>query len=88
MQPQIRRKSFSEYNSSFSVGKTSNKYRFLRVPDLFYEIPLLVFARLDSHVYMSIAEVAPFDGVNVVVQFYPWFKFYFFCFKLIIIKLP
>ena len=27
-------------------------------------------------------------AVNVVVQFYPWFKFYFLCFKLIIIKLP
>ena len=24
-------------------------------------------------------------GVFVVVQFYPWFKFYFFCFKLIVI---
>ena len=25
---------------------------------------------------------------SVVVQFYPWFKFYFLCFKLIIFKLP
>ena len=24
-----------------------------------------------------------FNNVTVVVQFYPWFKFYFFCFKLI-----
>ena len=23
-------------------------------------------------------------GISVVVQFYPWFKFYFLCFKLII----
>ena len=27
----------------------------------------------------------PHDSVYVVVQFYPWFNFIFFCFKLIII---